>query len=164
MHVCYICVHVCYICVRVCMCIYTLICEKSKCWSLGRVQLFATLWTGARQASLSLDSPGKNTSPGDLSDPGIEPGSSTLQADFFLSSEPAAKPMYIHTYVFFSSLFRHWSSHSSEHSSLCCAGPCCLSVTCNSVTLLNSPLTPSCSFPFGKHAFVFCVCESISVL
>ena len=50
------------------------------------------------------DSPGKNTSPGDLPDPGAEPGSSTLQADF-LPSVPPAKPIYIHTYIFFFKLF-----------------------------------------------------------
>ena len=103
----YICVHVCYICVRVCMCIYTLICEKSKCWSLGRVQLFATLWTGACQASLSLDSPGKNTSRGDLSDPGIEPGSSTLQADFFFIIRASSKA---HVYTYICILFQSFPS------------------------------------------------------
>ena len=47
-----------------------------------------TPWTGACQAPLSVDSPGKSTgkgrpcpSPGDLPDAGIEPGSSELQAD-----------------------------------------------------------------------------------
>ena len=50
-------------------------------YSLSHVQLFATLWTVAHQASLSMF-PGKNTgagclspSPGDLPNPGIKPES-----------------------------------------------------------------------------------------
>ena len=54
--------------------------------------------TVARQASLPMNSPGKNTgvgltrsSPEDLPDPGIEPGSPALQEDS-LPSEPQRKP------------------------------------------------------------------------
>ena len=66
--------------------------------SLSRVQLFATLWTVARQAPLSMGFSRQECwsglpfpSPGDLPDPGIEPGSSALQADA-LPSEPPGKP------------------------------------------------------------------------
>ena len=56
--------------------------------SLSRVWLFATPWTVARQAPLSVGFSRREywsglpfTSPGDLPDPGVEPGSSVLQAD-----------------------------------------------------------------------------------
>ena len=59
---------------------------KSVCESLSHVQLFATPWTGARQAPLSMEFSRPEywsgltfPSPGDLSDPGIEPRSPALQ-------------------------------------------------------------------------------------
>ena len=64
----------------------------------SRVQLFATPWTVAHQASLSMELSRQEywsglpfPSPGDLPNPGIEPGSPALQAD---SSpfEPPGKP------------------------------------------------------------------------
>ena len=55
---------------------------KSVCESLSHVRLFATPWTGARQAPLSIEFSRPEywsglpfPSPGDLSDPGIEPRS-----------------------------------------------------------------------------------------
>ena len=55
---------------------------------LNRVQLFATLWTVAYQAPPSMGSSRQEywsglpfPFPGDLPDPGIEPGSPALQAD-----------------------------------------------------------------------------------
>ena len=64
----------------------------------SRVLLFATLWTVACQAPLSIGFSGQEDwsglpfpSPGDLPDPGIEPRSPTLQADA-LNSEPPGKP------------------------------------------------------------------------
>ena len=55
---------------------------------LSCVQLFATPWTGAHQAPLSMGFSRQKywsglpfTSPGDLSDPGNEPGYPALQAD-----------------------------------------------------------------------------------
>ena len=66
--------------------------------SLSRVQLFATLWTVAHQALLSMGYSRQEywsglpfPSPRDLPNPGIEPRSSALQADA-LSSEPPGKP------------------------------------------------------------------------
>ena len=65
-----------------------------KVKSLSHVQLFATPWTVAYQAPPSVGFSGQECwsglpfpSPGDLSDPEIEPGSPTLQADA-LPSEP----------------------------------------------------------------------------
>ena len=62
--------------------------------SLSRVWLFATLWTVAHQAPLSLEFSRQEywsglpfPYPGDLSNPGIEPRSPALQADA-LTSEP----------------------------------------------------------------------------
>ena len=70
---------------------------KVKVKSLSRVRLFATLWTIALQAPLSMGFSRQEhwsglpfPSPGDLPNPGIEPGSPALQADA-LSSEPPGK-------------------------------------------------------------------------
>ena len=64
---------------------------------LSRVRLFATLWTVAHQAPLSMGFSRQEywsglpfPSPGDLPNPGIEPGSPTLEADA-LTSEPPGK-------------------------------------------------------------------------
>ena len=64
----------------------------------SHVPLFATVWTVARQAPLSMGyfrqeywSGLPFPSPGDLPNPGIEPGSPALQADSLLS-EPLGKP------------------------------------------------------------------------
>ena len=73
--------------------------EPGRLWSmkvksLSRVQLFATTWIVARQASLSLRFSRQEywsglpfPSSGDLPNPGFEPESPALQADS-LSSEP----------------------------------------------------------------------------
>ena len=68
-----------------------------KVKSVSRVQLFATPWTVAHQAPLSMEFSRQEywsglpfPSPRDLPDPGIKPGSSTLQADV-LPSEPPGK-------------------------------------------------------------------------
>ena len=70
---------------------------KSEVKLLSRVQLFATPWTVAYQASLSMGFSRQNywsglpfPSPGDLPDPGIEPGLPALEADA-LTSEPPGK-------------------------------------------------------------------------
>ena len=64
----------------------------------SRVRLFATPWTVACQAPLSMAFSRQEywsglpfPSPGDLPDPGIEPWSPTLRADTLLS-EPPGKP------------------------------------------------------------------------
>ena len=67
---------------------------KVKVKSLSRVQLFATLWTVAYQVPPSMGFSRQEywsglpfPSPADLPNPGIEPGSPTLEADA-LTSEP----------------------------------------------------------------------------
>ena len=69
-----------------------------KVKSLSCVQLFATPWTVAHQAPLSMGFSRQEywsglpfPSPGDLPDSGIKPGSPTLEADA-LTSEPPGKP------------------------------------------------------------------------
>ena len=66
--------------------------------SLSRVRLFATPWTVAYKAPLSMVFSRQEywsglpfPSPGDLPHPGIEPRSPTLQADA-LPPEPPGKP------------------------------------------------------------------------
>ena len=61
---------------------------------LSHVWLFATRWTVAYQASLSMGFSRQEywsglpfPSPGDLPDPGIEPGSPTLEADALTSKQ-----------------------------------------------------------------------------
>ena len=63
--------------------------------SLSRVRLFATPWTIAYQAPPSMGFSRQECwsglpfpSPGNLPDPGIEPGSPTLRADTLLSEPP----------------------------------------------------------------------------
>ena len=79
---------------------------KNKCLSevkpLSRVRLFVTLWTVAYQAPPSMGFFRQEywkgltfPSAGDLPDPGIKPGSPTLQADA-LPSEPPGKSKSIH--------------------------------------------------------------------
>ena len=70
---------------------------------LSRVRLFVTPWTVAYQASLSMGFSRQEywsgltfPSPGDLPDPGIEPGSPALETDT-LTSEPPGKPKWNRT-------------------------------------------------------------------
>ena len=70
---------------------------KVKVKSLSRIRLFATPWTVAYQVSPSMGFSRQEhwsglpfPSPGDLPNPGIEPGSSALEADA-LTSEPPGK-------------------------------------------------------------------------
>ena len=71
-----------------------------KVKSLSHIQLFATLWTVAYQASLSMGFSKQEywsglpfPSPGDLPNPGIEPGPPALEADA-LTSEQQRGPYY----------------------------------------------------------------------
>ena len=72
--------------------------QESEVKSLSRVRLFATLWTVALQAPLSMGFSRQEywsglpfPSPGDLPDPEIEPRSPALRADA-LTSESPGKP------------------------------------------------------------------------
>ena len=80
--------------VYVCVIFFWLKRLVSEVKSLSRVQLFGTPWTVAYQASPSMGFSRQEywsglplPSPGDLPDPGIKPGSPTLEADA-LTSEP----------------------------------------------------------------------------
>ena len=73
--------------------------KNSKCYSLSRVQLFATPWAASCQASLSMEFSRQEywsgfpfPSPGDLPDPGTEPGFPAWQADSFPSKPPGKHP------------------------------------------------------------------------
>ena len=75
---------------RVCVCV---------CELLSHFQLFVTPWTVVCQAPLSMEFSRQEywsgvpfLSPGDLSNPGIEPRPPALQADSLLS-EPPGKPL-----------------------------------------------------------------------
>ena len=74
---------------------------KVKVKSLSCVRLFATPWTAACQASLSMGFSRQEywsglpfPSPGDLPHPGIEPKSPALAGRFF-TTEPPGKPIII---------------------------------------------------------------------
>ena len=78
-----------------CTCFYGL--SEVEVESYSRVRLFETPWTVAYKAPLSMEFSRQAywsglplPSPGDLPDPGIKPGSPTLQADT-LPSEPSGK-------------------------------------------------------------------------
>ena len=85
---------------------------KVRVKSLSRVRLSVTPWTVAHQAPLSMGFSRQEywsglpfPSPGDLSDPGIDPRSPALQADA-LTSETPGKPMLGHgTLIFGQTLF-----------------------------------------------------------
>ena len=73
-------------------------CRVCVCESLSRVRIFATPRTIAHQAPLSMGFSRQTywsglpfSSPGDLPDPGIEPGSPVLQAD--------SLPFELHNYI-----------------------------------------------------------------
>ena len=73
--------------------------ESAGVQSLSHVPLFATPWTVAHQAPLSTEFSRQEywsgllfPSPGDLTDPGIEPESSALAGRFF-TTEPPGKPL-----------------------------------------------------------------------
>ena len=94
--------------------------------SLSRVRLFATPWTVAYQAPLSMGFSRQEyrsglpfPSPGDLPDPGIEPGSPALQADALQSEPPGeqggAQPILFK--FFCCPIVSAWPSRHSGHTS-----------------------------------------------
>ena len=79
------------------------------CMLVSHVRLFATPWTVACQAPLSMGFSRQEywsgfpfPSPGDLPNPGIEPGSTTLQADTFLPEPPGKPPLVTNSSTSFS--------------------------------------------------------------
>ena len=94
---------------RMYMCIIESLCymKKVKVKSLSRVRLFATPWTVAYQAPLSMGFSRQQywrelpfPSPGDLPKPGIEPGSPALQTDTLLSEPPRKSIIYMYVYIY----------------------------------------------------------------
>ena len=87
-----------------------------------------------------------------------------MLCEFLLYSKVILLYIYIH---FFQILFHYGLLQVTEYSSLCyIVGPCCLSILCNSLHLLNpnSQSLPSpAPLPLGNHKSVFYVCESVSV-
>ena len=77
---------------------------KVKVKSISRVRLFSTPWTVAYQASLSMGFSGQECwsrlpfpSPGDLPDPGIEPGSSHCRQTLYCLSHQGSPGIVNHT-------------------------------------------------------------------
>ena len=75
--------------------------KERKVKSFSPVQLFMTPWTVAYQAPLSMEFSRQEywsglpfPSPGDLPDPGIEPGFPALQADSLPLSHPGSPLKY----------------------------------------------------------------------
>ena len=74
-------------------------------YSVSHIQLLATLWTVARQTSLSMGFPRQEyyselpfLSPGALPDPVIKPTSSTLAGRFY-TTEPVGKPFNYSSFI-----------------------------------------------------------------
>ena len=110
--------------------------------SLSRVQLFETPWAVAYQVPPSMGFSRQEywsglpfSSPGDLPDPGVEPGSPAFQADA-LTSEPPGKPIIVSGEL----LFIFWSFSQSQ-----------LFPTFFSIPQAPSPPSPS-SLPAGDLA------------
>ena len=81
-------------------CLYVYVCV-CVCELLSHVQLFATPWTVAYQAPLSMVFSRQEywsglpfPSPGDLPQPGIKPSSPALASGFF-TTEPPGKPIIV---------------------------------------------------------------------
>ena len=81
--------------------------ERKKVKSLSRVRLFATPWTAGYQAPPSMEFSKQEywsglpfPSPGDLPNPGIEPGSPSFQADALTFEPPGKVPSKMYSVVF----------------------------------------------------------------
>ena len=102
-------------------------CLKCMLSCFSSVQLCATPWTVACQAPLSMGFSRQESwsglpfpSPGDLPDPGIEPGSPALQAGSLLS-EPPTKPVFQGRHHFPKTLLTRL--RTANPASLCLKGP-----------------------------------------
>ena len=88
---------------------------------LSCVRLFVAPWTVGHQAPLSMEFPRQEywsglplPPPGDLPDPGIEPGSPALQVDS-LPSEPPRNPIYHNTIVLIISHYNTMISRKNHY-------------------------------------------------
>ena len=102
-----------------CLALWYEACVCMSAQSLSRVQLFATPWTVACQAPLSMGFPRQEywsglpfLSPGDLPNPGIKPVSPALASGFF-TTEPPGKP-YVKCIC-----VNKFTWNSADHSILC---------------------------------------------
>ena len=75
-------------------------CTQKSCSVMSHVRFFATPWAVACQALLAMEFSRQEywsglpyPTPGHLPDPGIEPRSPELQADFLLSEPPGKPPV-----------------------------------------------------------------------
>ena len=100
---------------------------KVKVKSLSRVRLFVTPWTVAYQAPQFMEfsrheywSGWPCPSPVDLPDPGIKPGSPTLQADTLPSKPPGKSEMVRQHHQFNGHEFEHAPGDGEEQGSLAC--------------------------------------------
>ena len=170
---------------------------KVKVNSLSRVWLFAALWTVTYQAPLSMEFSRQEywsglpfPSPGDLPDPGIEPGSPALQVDPLIS-EPPGKPLLSLWLTTFLSGFPPRWRYESWSAVLCvfckysgCVTLCSCMLICvfwgvqGSLRFLQDPgsitgrqgkwpdliLTRSASYLLLTSAFLAPVCKSVIYL
>ena len=146
--------------------------------SLSRVRLFATLWTVAFQAPLSMGFPRQESwsglsfpPPGDLSDPGIKPKSSAL-AGGFLPTEPPGKTIFKLTLVYRpnSALYAEildsnvltlcmWTNikkatcTSPAHNPSFCP-PCTISTLCNALIFFPSLILPVICGSYEDTCFI----------
>ena len=146
--------------------IYMCCCAVHSC----RVLLFATLWSVACQAPLSLEFPRQEhwsglpfPPQGDLPDPGI--ASPALSGRFFTIKSPG-KPV-IHSFFFFFHIFPYGLSQAIGYSSLCyTVGPCCLSIL-SVIVCVYQPQTPrpSLSLPPSTlvTTYLILVCLTLSL-
>ena len=123
---------------------WILVPRKWKCQLLSCVWLFATPWTAAHQAPLSVDVTRQEywsglpfPSPGVLPNPRIKPGTSALQAGFSLPRSPGSTPVApALAGGFFITGPPRKSLHQWFSSNILGKQPC--------------PLTQTCSFPLPR--------------
>ena len=85
---------------------------------LSSVQPFATQWTIAHQAPLSMRFPKQeywSELPGDLPNSGIEAGSPALQADSLLSEPPGESQNKVKTMTIFKQYLRRVTDYMEVH-------------------------------------------------
>ena len=135
---------------------------------LSRVWLFAIPWTVAYKAPLSMEFSRQEywsgvpfPSPGDLPDPGIEPGSPALQAEALASEAPGKLPLRYSRCVFIArghltDIIGAWeSSHTCACKSLHLCPALCNTVDCSPLMGLLCPEdSPDKITGAGCHAFL----------
>ena len=87
------------------------------CWATSAISDSATLWTAAREAPLSVDSPGKNTAVGcrastrDLPDPGVKPTSHvSCIGRWVLYHQHHLRSSYVYVHI-----FKDWNISSLKY-------------------------------------------------